>query len=433
MEILDRCTSFTLSREVKDLGLYPFYSVCSGQGPGALRAVNSRAVIVCGSGDYLGLSSDPRVIAAANEAVHHYGTSSSGSRCLNGNLALHEQLEEELAQFFGKQAALVFATGYQTSLGVVAGLCRVGDHVLVDQEAHASLIDAARLSRAKVHWFPHNDMDKLAAELQSLPAKGGRMVVVDGVYSMRGDLCPLPDLVRICREHRAALVVDDAHGAGVLADGHGTCAHYGLTDDVPILCVTFSKAFGSIGGAVLGDKDVIEYLRHYARPLIFSAGASPANTAAALEALRIVNREHWRCQAALANASRMRSELAELGYQVPSGVSTLVPVDMGDELRTVTAWKLLVERGVHVNAVVPPAAPASLRTSYSTAHTPEQLDAVTAAFAGIRGTLDTLPTARPGFSYVSHIRSSDARDADTAWLAHNGHLLPHPPAVFKVQ
>lgn len=405
MEILDRCTSYTLSRHVKDLGLYPFYAVCSGKGSGAARTVGGREVIVCGSGDYLGLCSDPRVVAAAGEALNQYGTGSSGSRSLNGNLALHEELEEELARFFGKQAALVFATGYQTSLGAVAGLCRVGDHVLVDQEAHASLVDAARLSRAKVHWFPHNDMDKLAAGLQALPPRGGRMVVVDGVYSMRGDLCPLPDLVRICREHRATLVVDDAHGAGVLADGHGTCAHYGLTDDVPILCVTFSKSFGSIGGAVLGDKNVIEYVRHYARPLIFSAGASPANTAAALEALRIVNKEPWRCRAARDSATRMRSELTELGYQVPPGESTLVPVDTGDELRTVTAWKLLTERGVHVNAVVPPAAPPCLRTSYSAAHTPEQLDTVTAAFADIRGLLDALPVGPPGFSYTGHIRA----------------------------
>lgn len=426
MDIVGRCASFTRSRQAKSLGLYPFYSAFSGRGPGAARTVGGRDVIVCGSGDYLGLAADPRVTEAAAEAVRRYGTGSSGSRLLNGNLDLHERLEDELARFFGKPAALLFATGYQAGLGAVAGLCRTGDHVLVDQEAHASLVDAARLSRAKVHWFPHNDTDRLAAGLKALPGNGGRMVVVDGVYSMRGDLCPLPDLVRVCHEHGATLVVDDAHGAGVLAEGHGTCAQYGLTDDVPVISVTFSKAFASIGGAVLGDRAVIEYLRHYARPLVFSAGASPANTAAALEALRIVRDEPWRGRAALDNARRMRHALSALGYRVPPGETPLVPVGIGDELRTAVAWKLLLDRGVHVNAVMPPAAPACLRASFCASHTEEQLDAVTTAFADIREPLAALalPENGPAASHTSHLRLPGTEESAETWSAGIRHLLP---------
>ncbi|MCC3766195.1 pyridoxal phosphate-dependent aminotransferase family protein [Streptomyces sp. UNOC14_S4] len=426
MDIVGRCASFTRSRQARDLGLYPFYSAFSGRGPGAVRTVGGREVVVCGSGDYLGLAADPRVTEAAAEASRRYGTGPSGSRLLNGNLDLHERLEAELARFFGKPAALVFATGYQAGLGAVAGLCRVGDHVFVDQEAHASLVDAARLSRAKVHWFPHNDTDRLATELEALPGNGGRMVVVDGVYSMRGDLCPLPDLVRVCREHRATLVVDDAHGAGVLAEGRGTCARYGLTDDVPVIILTFSKAFASIGGAVLGDETVIEYLRHYARPLVFSAGASPADTAAALQALRILCDEPRRCRAALDNARRMRHALSALGYRVPPGETPLVPVDMGDELRTAVAWRLLLNRGVHVNAVLPPAAPACLRATFCASHTAEQLDAIATAFADIREPLAAVavPETGPAASHASHLRLPRTEESAETRLAGIRRLLP---------
>jgi 7-keto-8-aminopelargonate synthetase-like enzyme len=296
-------------------------------------------------------------------------------------------LEKELAEFFGKPAALLLTTGYQTNLAAVTGLCGPGDHVLIDKQAHASLVDAARLSRARVQWFTHNDTRDLNRKLDQLPDHARRMVVVDGVYSMEGDLCPLPELVRVCRQHEATLLVDDAHGVGVLAEGRGTCAHYGLMADVPLVTLTFSKAFGSTGGAILGDEDVIEYLRHNARSLLFSASLSPANTAAALESLRILQEEPWRSEAVISKADFMRRELTSLGYPVGPGQAPIVPIDTKDEKHTLMAWNLLMEQGVYVNAVLPPAASPRLRSSYIAVHTQEQLSRALEGFVAVRDQL----------------------------------------------
>jgi 8-amino-7-oxononanoate synthase len=313
MSVTRKCTGYSRSRELKESGLYPFYLNFSERDRGVARLPDGREVIMCGSNDYLGLSTDPRVCGAAAEASRRYGAGCTGSRLLNGNLDLHDHLERKLAKYFGKPAALLLTTGYQTNLAAVTGLCGPGDHILIDKQAHASLVDAARLSRARVQWFAHNDTQDLSRKLDQLPEQAGRMVVVDGVYSMEGDLCPLPELVRVCRQYGATLLVDDAHGVGVLAEGRGTCAHYGLMEEVPLVTLTFSKAFGSTGGAILGDEEVIEYLRHNARSLLFSASLSPANTAAALESLRILQEEPWRSKEVISKADFMRKELASLG------------------------------------------------------------------------------------------------------------------------
>ncbi|MGP3925868.1 aminotransferase class I/II-fold pyridoxal phosphate-dependent enzyme [Streptomyces sp. 8N616] len=387
MSVIEKCTSYTRSRDLKKRGWYPFYLNFSERDRGVARLPDGRRVIMCGSNDYLGLSAEPRVSDAAAEASHRYGGGCTGSRLLNGNLALHDHLEKELAQFFGKPAALLLATGYQTNLAAVAGLCGPGDYVLIDKQAHASLIDAARLSRARVQWFAHNDTEELTRKLERLPENVGRMVLVDGVYSMEGDLCPLPELIQVCRQHEATLLVDDAHGAGVLAKGRGTCAHYGLMDEVPLVTLTFSKAFGSAGGAILGDEDVIEYLRHHARSLLFSASLSPANTAATLESLSILQDEPWRCEAVISKATFMRRELASLGYPMGTSQTPIVPIDTVNEQRTLLAWNLLMQQGVYVNAVLPPAASPRLRTSYIAVHTEEHLAQALEGFVAVRGQL----------------------------------------------
>ncbi|WP_414166916.1 aminotransferase class I/II-fold pyridoxal phosphate-dependent enzyme [Streptoverticillium reticulum] len=384
MSVIDKCAAYTRARTARESGLYPYFLAFDGRDAGTARLADGREVVMCGSNDYLGLSTDPRVTEAAAEAALRHGAGCTGSRFLNGNLELHDRLERELAAFFGKPAALMLTTGYQANLAAVAGLCGPGDTLFVDKEAHASLIDAARMSRARIQWFAHNDTAALAAKLDRLPGRGGRMVIVDGVYSMEGDLCPLPELVRVCEEYGATLLVDDAHGAGVLDKGRGTCSHFGLTDRVPLITLTFSKAFGSIGGAVLGDEDVIDYLRHNARSLMFSASASPANAAAALESLRILRAEPWRCSSVVDNADFMRRELAALGYEVGASTTPIVPVGSGDELATLRAWQLLVDQGVYVNAVLPPAASPRLRTSYTAVQTRAQLDRALRGFAAVR-------------------------------------------------
>ncbi|MEU5579692.1 pyridoxal phosphate-dependent aminotransferase family protein [Streptomyces huasconensis] len=391
MSVIDKCASYTRAREAKAAGLYPYFLNFDGRDAGTARMTDGREVVMCGSNDYLGLSTDPRVVEAAARAAERYGAGCTGSRFLNGNLELHDQLERELAEFFGKPAALVLTTGYQANLGAIAGLCGPGDIVFLDKEAHASLIDAARLSRAKIQWFAHNDTDDLRAKLSRVAGTANCMVVVDGVYSMEGDLCPLPELVRISDEFGATLLVDDAHGGGVLDKGRGTSSHFGLTASVPLITLTFSKAFGSIGGAILGDEEVIDYLRHNARSLMFSASASPSNTAAALESLRILQAEPWRCSKVSDNADFMRRELTALGYEVGASQTPIVPVEIGDDINTLLAWNLLIEQGVYVNAVLPPAASPRLRTSYTAAQTEEQLDRAVAGFRAVRDLVLRVP------------------------------------------
>jgi 8-amino-7-oxononanoate synthase len=391
VSVIDKCTSYTRASELKAAGLYPYFLNFDGRDAGTARMADGREVVMCGSNDYLGLSTDSRVIEAAARAAERYGAGCTGSRFLNGNLELHDQLERELAQFFGKAAALVLTTGYQANLGAIAGLCGPGDIVFLDKEAHASLIDATRLSRAKIQWFAHNDTADLSAKLARVAETNNCMVVVDGVYSMEGDLCPLPELVEVCDKFGATLLVDDAHGGGVLDKGRGTSSHFGLTDSVPLITLTFSKAFGSIGGAILGDADVIDYLRHTARSLMFSASASPANTAAALESLRILQAEPWRCSTVAGNAEFMRRELADLGYEVGASETPIVPVDTGDDVSTLLAWNLLIDQGVYVNAVLPPAASPRLRTSYTAVQTEEQLQRAVAGFRAVRDQVLRVP------------------------------------------
>lgn len=383
VDIFGRCRSYTESREARAARLYPYFTPFEGQ-DATVAQTGDGDILMCGSNNYLGLTSHPQVKAAAQAAIEAYGSSRTGSRLLNGNTPLHEELEHELAEFLGMPAALVFPTGYQANVGVIASLLSRHDEVILDREAHASAYDGCGMSRAKTRRFAHNDMADLERQLAAGPPDAGRLVVVDGVYSMAGDLCPLNEVVRLCRQYGARLLVDDAHGIGVLADGRGTSAHFGVTDQVDLVTVTFSKSLASIGGAVLGPEDVIEYLRHHARSLIFSASAPPANLAAAYAALRILRAEPWLCRQAVENASYVRRELTALGYDPIPSETPIVSVRLDGVQQTLLAWRSLLDRGVYVNAVVPPAASPRLRASFATTHTSEQLKRVVAAFAEVR-------------------------------------------------
>jgi 8-amino-7-oxononanoate synthase len=379
-DIFSRFEAFTTANDLIETGLYPFFLPFDGHEGTTVRR-GSRELIMCGSNNYLGLTADPRVRAAARDAVDHYGSSSTGSRFLNGNIDLHLELEEELASHLGKPAALVMSTGYQTNLGVLAGLLTPRDYVLIDRDAHASIVDGGRLSGAKLRWFPHNDAAALATALERLPDDAARLVVVDGVYSMEGDLCDLPAFTDVCRRYGARLLVDDAHGLGVLARGRGTAAHFGLTDEVDLITVTFSKSLASLGGAVAGSEEAIHYLKHHARSLMFSAAMTPANTAAALAALRILRDEPHLVDSLNDNADYVRRGLA--AADVPTGASTtpIIPVPVPSATEALAAWHRLMDCGVYVNPVWPPAGSPRLRTSFMATHTKHQLDLVIDAFA----------------------------------------------------
>jgi 8-amino-7-oxononanoate synthase len=380
MDILEKCHKFVRAREAMDAGYYPYFLPFTGH-DGTVCQLAGRDLVMCGSNNYLGLTTDPRVAAASQEALERYGTSCTGSRLLNGNLWLHDELERRLADFFGKPAALVFSTGYHANLGTMSALLAPGDTAIVDKEAHASVIDGCRMAQATIRTFAHNDAAHLRAKLAKCPPGAGRLVVVDGVYSMGGDLCPLAEIADVCALFGARLVVDDAHGAGVLAGGRGTCALFGLTDRVDLITITFSKAFASLGGAVLGSEQVIHYLRHHARSEIFSASITPANAGAALRALEIVAEEPWRCERALTNARYVGAELRRLGFDVGASQSPIVPVLTADPISTVVSWRRLLDLGVYANAIVPPAASPRLRTSFMATHEPHHLERVISAFA----------------------------------------------------
>lgn len=383
MDLFDKCRSFTSAREAQRAGIYPFF-VPFEDNDGATARLGGREIVMAGSNNYLGLTKDPRVLQASRQALETSGSSCTGSRLLNGNLALHEELEVELAAYFGKPAALVFSTGYGANVGTISALVSRGDQLFIDREAHASAIDGAQMTRGQLRFFSHNDAQDLRARLARSDPQVGRLVVVDGVYSMGGDLCPLPEMLDVCEEFGARLLVDDAHGAGVVGGGFGSCAQFGVTDRVDLITVTFSKAFASIGGAVVGDEEVIHYLHHHARSEIFSASMTPASTAAALAAVRIAATEPWRSRQALANARYVATALEGLGLQVGHSDSPIVPVHTQDAIGTALLWRRLMDLGVYTNVVLPPAATARLRTSFMATHTKEHLDRVVEAFATVR-------------------------------------------------
>ena len=295
MDLFDKCYNFTEAKIAIAAGYYPYFLPLTGN-EGTEAVFKGKRLIMCGSNNYLGLTVDPRVRQAAIEAIEKFGSSCTGSRFLNGNLEFHEQLERELAAYVGKEAALVFSTGMQVNLGTISALIGRGDYVILDKEDHASIVDGAILSMGEIRRYAHNDMGELERLLSKLPTDKGKLVVVDGVFSMGGDLAPLPEIVALCKEYDARLMVDDAHGLGVTGGGRGTSWQMGVTEDVDLIMSTFSKSFASLGGFIAGDEPVIHYIKHHARSLLFSASIPPSSAAAALAALNIMREEPERVQ-----------------------------------------------------------------------------------------------------------------------------------------
>ncbi len=386
MDIFEKCFNYTDYKEVLAAGLYPyFHALETGQDTEVV--IEGIKTVMVGSNNYLGLTSDPRVKKAAIEAVEKFGSGCSGSRFLNGTLTLHLELEKNLAEFVGKDAALTFSTGFQTNLGIITAVAGRNDYVLCDSENHASIVDACRLSFAKVLKFEHNNMVDLERLLSKIDDDHGKLIVVDGIFSMEGDIADLPTIVKLARKYGARVMVDDAHSFGVLgAHGKGTAEHFGLEKEVDLIMSTFSKSLASLGGFVAASQDVIDYIKHNSRPFIFSASVPPSNAAAAIEALEIIKAEPERIQKLRDISVYMRQGFKKLGipiYESNSDITPIVPIMTYDNERTLLITKMLREQGVYVNPVVSPAVKPGLcriRTSYTATHTKAQLDYTLEAF-----------------------------------------------------
>ncbi|HET7741532.1 MAG TPA: pyridoxal phosphate-dependent aminotransferase family protein [Mycobacterium sp.] len=382
--LFEKCKSFTRAREIQAAGLYPYFKPIS-HSEDTTVVIEGKPRIMMGSNNYLGLTHHPDVLAAAKSALERYGSGCTGSRFLNGTLDLHERLEVELAEFFGKEACLVFSTGYQANLGLISGLVGRGDIVFLDKLDHASIVDGAKMSQGETIRFNHGDLGGLERKLQRVPEGTGTMVIVDGVYSMEGDIADLPALLKVTQKYGAALAVDDAHSVGVLGPkGDGTAAHHGVVDEVDLVVGTFSKSLASIGGFAAGSESVIHYLRHHARPMIFTAALPPANTAGVLAALHVLQQEPQRRTQLWKNTRHLQDGLRNLGFDIGPTETPIVPVLIGPLEKTFLFWRKLFDAGVFTNPVVPPAVPPSqcrLRTSLMATHTPEQIDKALGVFA----------------------------------------------------
>ncbi len=383
VHLLDKCKNFTKAREIQAAGLYPYFKPIS-KSEDTVVTIEGKPRIMMGSNNYLGLTHHPKVLEASRNALERYGSGCTGSRFLNGTLDLHEQLETRLASFFGKDGALVLSTGYQANLGLISTLVGRGDVVLIDKLDHASIVDGAKMSYGQTERFAHGNLAQLERLLEKHTDRG-LLVVVDGVFSMEGDIADLPALHALTQRYGAALAVDDAHAVGVLGPhGDGTAAHFGMVDEVDMIVGTFSKSLASIGGFIAGSNEVIHYLKHHARPLIFSASLPPANTAGVIAAHEVMLREPERRDSLWANTLRVQEGMKSLGFEIGPSETPIVPVLIGTMENAFKFWRKLFEAGVFTNPVVPPAVPLSecrLRTSLMATHTDDQIDYVLETFA----------------------------------------------------
>jgi len=374
--LFEKCRLFTRADEVKAAGLYPYFRPIS-ESEDTVVVIEGQKRIMLGSNNYLGLTHHPKVLEAAGRALNLYGSGCTGSRFLNGTLDLHLQLEAALAEFLGKEDCIVFSTGYNANLGLISGLVGRRDVVFLDKLDHASIVDGAKMSDGETVRFNHGDLAGLGRKLEQHPG-AGKMVVVDGVYSMEGDIADVPGLVRVCRRHGAALAIDDAHSIGVLGPrGDGTAAHFGLTDEVDIIAGTFSKSLASIGGFVSGARGVINYLRHHSRPLIFTASLPPSNTAGVLAALEVLRADTERRENLWENTRRLQEGFRAIGFDTGPSETPIVPILIGPLDKTLVMWRKVFDAGIFTNPVVPPAVPPSqcrLRTSVMATHTADQID-----------------------------------------------------------
>ncbi len=404
MDLFEKCKRFyyeadyarslgypTNPRMAQALGLYPFF-IPVDEPEGTEFIHEGRRFIMIGSNNYLGLTMHQGVKEAAVKALEKYGTSCTGSRFLNGTLQLHLDLEDRLAAFTGMESALVFATGYQANLGTISSILGRGDIVVLDKEVHGSINDGVSLAKAnktiEVRYFRHNDMHSLEEVLKSYPdEKPGKLVIVDGVFSMEGDIAPLPEITALCEKYHFRLMVDDAHSIGVLGKGHGTPAHFNCIDKVDLVMGTFSKSLASVGGFIAGKKEVIHWIQHTARPFIFSASLPPANLATVIAALDIIDREPRLIERVNKIGLTMKTGLTASGYNTGNSQTPIVPVLIGDQFKTMRAWDLLFRDGIYTNVALPPAVKSKrslLRTSYMATHTEDQLARVLSVFEKVR-------------------------------------------------
>jgi len=382
--IFQKCYDFTEAIEARQVGIYPYFKPIEGS-RGSKVIIEGRELFMAGSNNYLGLALDPEVREASIKAIEKYGTSCSGSRFMNGTLSLHEELEERLAAFTGRQAALCFTTGYQTNLGSISALVGRGEHVLTDKFNHASIMDGIFLTlglnrNVNVHRFKHNNLEDLEKKLSNIPSEESKLIVTDGVFSMEGDIVKLPEMRALADKYRVGVYLDEAHAIGVIGKtGRGTTEYYGSRNLADLIMCTFSKAFGSIGGFVAGEERIIDYIKHTSRPLLFSASMPPANIAAVIAALDIIEREPQRVLRLQQIARRMIQGFTDLGFNIGTTETAIVPLIIGDNQKTFLFWKNLFERGVYVNPVISPGVPpnrALIRTSYMATHTDEELDQI---------------------------------------------------------
>jgi len=386
LDLFEKCEKFTTAREAIAAGTYPYFHELSTY-QDCVVSIEGRRTIMLGSNNYMGLTCDPRVIKAAVEAVEKYGSGCSGSRYLNGTLVLHNQLEAELAAFLNKETSLTFSTGFQTNLGIISAITGPHDFIFSDRANHASIVDACRLSFAKTVKFAHSDMNELRDKLERAPEDVGKLIITDGVFSMEGDIAKLPDIVELARKYGARVMVDDAHGLGMLGDcGRGTANYFGLEDEIDIIMGTFSKSLASLGGYMAAKEYVTHYVKHHSRPFIFSASIPPSNCGAALEALRIMRSEPDRPIKLKENGDYLRSKFHEAGITIGDSETAIIPIMTYYMERTFIIHHMLLMDGVYCNPVIPPAVKEGeclLRTSCTATHTKEQLDEAVAVFKDV--------------------------------------------------
>jgi len=382
-DIFDKAFGYTKADEVKALGLYPYFKPLEAT-DGTIVEIEGNEVIMAGSNNYLGLTNDQRTIEAAQAAIVKYGTGCTGSRYLNGTLDIHIELEERLAEFMNKESCVLFSTGYQTNEGSIQTIAGRNDIIFSDKDNHACIVVGTQCSVAKTMRYNHNDMDHLRRLLEKADPEAGKIIISDGVFSMSGTLAEIPELVALAKEFGARLYLDDAHAVGVIGEGgRGSASTFGLLEEVDLISGTFSKSFASLGGFLVGQREVIEYIRHHSPAHIFSASMPPANVATVLKAMDIMAEEPWRLTRLHEISTYMRTELRKLGFNVWTSQTPIIPIVIGEMMLCFQFWKDLFEAGVYTNAVIPPAVPQGqslLRTSYMASHTDEHLDRILEAF-----------------------------------------------------
>ena len=394
MSILDdRLAKYTLPQHYMDLGMYPYFREIDGK-QGTEVNMGGHDVLMFGSNAYTGLPGDQRIIDAGIKALQQYGSGCAGSRFLNGTLDIHVKLEKELAEYIGKDESLCFSTGFTVNSGVIPSLLTREDYIICDDRDHASIVDGRRLSFARAQKYKHNDMEDLERQLQKCTPESVKLIVVDGVFSMEGDLANLPEIVRLKQKYNAVLMVDEAHGLGVFGrEGRGVCDHFGLTDQVDLIMGTFSKSLASIGGFIAANKTIINWLRHNARTYIFSASATPSATACAREALRIIRQEPERIQALWDVTNYALKRFREEGFEIGATESPIIPLYVRDVQKTFVVTKRAFDEGVFINPVIPPAcAPQDtlVRFALMATHTHEQVDRGIAALTKVFRELDII-------------------------------------------